>query len=171
MALTALAGQPQPWCGRGDLVHPWDLRLLCQAGRAVAGTLDGRPRRRHLEPHGGGVAVPRAERPGHSGPSPVSGESGRSRGHRPAATRGGAQGRGPAPPVVDPHGAGLAGDGRGGACHLWALRGLPDTKPAQLVTVSVAVLVGAAVFLAVQAAWRAPELGWLRAVSRAGLGR
>ena len=45
---------------------------------------------------------------------------------------------------------------------LWALRGLPDTKPAQLVTVSVAVLVGAAVFLAVQAAWRAPELGWLR---------
>jgi putative peptidoglycan lipid II flippase len=54
---------------------------------------------------------------------------------------------------------------------LWALRGLPDTKPAQLVTVSVAGLVGAAVFLAVQAAWRAPELGWLRSgLARRGSG-
>jgi putative peptidoglycan lipid II flippase len=45
---------------------------------------------------------------------------------------------------------------------LWALRGLPDTKPAQLAAVSVAALVGGAVFLAVQAAWHTPELGWLR---------
>jgi putative peptidoglycan lipid II flippase len=54
---------------------------------------------------------------------------------------------------------------------LWALRGLPDTKPAQLAAVSVAVLVGAAVFLAVQVAWRAPELGWLRSgLTRRGSG-
>ncbi len=45
---------------------------------------------------------------------------------------------------------------------LWALRGLPDTKPAQLLAVTVAALVAAAVFLAVQAASHAPELGWLR---------
>jgi putative peptidoglycan lipid II flippase len=54
---------------------------------------------------------------------------------------------------------------------LWALRGLPDTKPAQLITVSVAVLVGGAAFLAVQAAWRVPELGWLRSgLTRRGSG-
>ena len=54
---------------------------------------------------------------------------------------------------------------------LWALRGLPDTKPAELAAVSVAVLVGAAVFLAIQAAWRAPELGWLRSgLARRGSG-
>jgi putative peptidoglycan lipid II flippase len=54
---------------------------------------------------------------------------------------------------------------------LWAFRSLPDTKPAQLITVSVAVLVGAALFLAVQAAWHAPELGWLRSgLTRRGSG-
>jgi putative peptidoglycan lipid II flippase len=45
---------------------------------------------------------------------------------------------------------------------LWALRGLPNTKPAQLLAILLAALVGGAVFLAIQAAWRAPELGWLR---------
>jgi putative peptidoglycan lipid II flippase len=54
---------------------------------------------------------------------------------------------------------------------LWALRSLPNTKPAQLITVSVAVLTGAAVFLGVQAAWHAPELGWLRSgLTRRGSG-
>ena len=54
---------------------------------------------------------------------------------------------------------------------LWALRSLPNTKPAQLVAVSVAVLVGAALFLALQAAWHAPELGWLRSgLTRRGSG-
>jgi putative peptidoglycan lipid II flippase len=54
---------------------------------------------------------------------------------------------------------------------LWALRSLPNTKPAQLITVSVAVLAGAAVFLGVQAAWHAPELGWLRSgLTRRGSG-
>jgi putative peptidoglycan lipid II flippase len=45
---------------------------------------------------------------------------------------------------------------------LWALGGLPNTKPAQLLAILLAALVGGAVFLAVQAAWHAPELGWLR---------
>jgi putative peptidoglycan lipid II flippase len=45
---------------------------------------------------------------------------------------------------------------------LWALRGLPDSKPAHLLAVALAALVGAAAFLAVQAAWHAPELRWLR---------
>src|SRR5829696_1798753 len=54
---------------------------------------------------------------------------------------------------------------------LWALRGLPNTKPAQLLAILLAALVGGAVFLAVQAAWRAPELGWLRSgLARRGSG-
>jgi putative peptidoglycan lipid II flippase len=44
----------------------------------------------------------------------------------------------------------------------FALRGLPETKPAQLLAFSSAALIGAAMFLGVQAAWRAPELGWLK---------
>jgi putative peptidoglycan lipid II flippase len=43
-----------------------------------------------------------------------------------------------------------------------ALRGLPGSKLAQLTTVLAATVVGLAVFLGAQAAWRAPELGWLR---------
>lgn len=43
-----------------------------------------------------------------------------------------------------------------------ALRGLPDTKPAQLMAMSAAALVGAVVFFGVQTAWHAPELGWLK---------
>jgi putative peptidoglycan lipid II flippase len=42
------------------------------------------------------------------------------------------------------------------------LHGLPGTKPARLLAFSSAALIGAAVFLGVQAAWRAPELGWLK---------
>lgn len=48
-----------------------------------------------------------------------------------------------------------------------ALSGLPSTKLAQFVTISTTALVGIAVFLGVQALWRAPELGWLKgAVAR-----
>lgn len=44
-----------------------------------------------------------------------------------------------------------------------ALHGLlPETKPAQLLSFSSAALIGVAVFLGVQGAWRAPELGWLK---------
>ena len=43
-----------------------------------------------------------------------------------------------------------------------ALRGLPETKPARLLAFSSAALIGAAVYLGVQIAWRAPELGWLK---------
>jgi putative peptidoglycan lipid II flippase len=43
-----------------------------------------------------------------------------------------------------------------------AFRGLPRTKPSQLLAMVAATLVGAVVFVGVQAAWRAPELQWLR---------
>jgi putative peptidoglycan lipid II flippase len=43
-----------------------------------------------------------------------------------------------------------------------ALDRLPQTRPAQLLTMASTATVGLAVFLGVQAAWRAPELGWLR---------
>ncbi len=43
-----------------------------------------------------------------------------------------------------------------------AFRGLPETKPSQLLAVIAATLVGTAVFLGVQTVWRAPELAWLK---------
>jgi putative peptidoglycan lipid II flippase len=49
------------------------------------------------------------------------------------------------------------------------LRGLPSTKPAQLLVMAAAGLTGAGVFLGVQAAWGAAELTWLRrALARGG---
>jgi putative peptidoglycan lipid II flippase len=43
-----------------------------------------------------------------------------------------------------------------------ALGGLPQTKPAQLLALAFTALIGAVVFLGVQVAFRAPELGWLK---------
>ncbi len=43
-----------------------------------------------------------------------------------------------------------------------ALRGLPETKPARLLAFSSAALIGTAVYLGIQIAWRAPELAWLK---------
>jgi murein biosynthesis integral membrane protein MurJ len=43
-----------------------------------------------------------------------------------------------------------------------AFSGLPPTKLMQLAAMSTTALVGIAVYLGVQALWRAPELGWLK---------
>jgi putative peptidoglycan lipid II flippase len=43
-----------------------------------------------------------------------------------------------------------------------AFRGLPETKPSQLLAMIAATLVGTGVFLGVQTVWHAPELAWLK---------
>jgi putative peptidoglycan lipid II flippase len=51
-----------------------------------------------------------------------------------------------------------------------AFQGLPGSKLAQLTTMLAAAVVGLAVFVGAQAAWGAPELGWLRSgLARKGL--
>jgi peptidoglycan biosynthesis protein MviN/MurJ (putative lipid II flippase) len=52
----------------------------------------------------------------------------------------------------------------------WAVGTLPHTHVTSILGVVAAAVVGAVVYFALQARWRAPEIGWLK-TGAAGLGR